>query len=208
MRLARRCSLFLGDAVLLVAAPAAWPESAVGDVARPPDTRFDALLDQAERDVVNHRPVDAVRGLRQVLKEDPDNRRALFLVSNALNVLGHTTEALTVLEKLVASYPDDFSLLNNLAWLLVTVEDPALRDPRRAVGLARRSLMIAPENFSVWSTLSEAYYRAGDYPRALQAAEEALRLGQRLKAPDMNVVTYEEQVTKCRNAVQAFSLRD
>ena len=197
MRLARRCSLFLGYAVLLVAAPGAWPESAVGDVARPPDTRFDALLDQAERDVVNHRPVDAVRGLRQVLKEDPDNRRALFLVSNALNVLGHTTEALTVLEKLVASYPDDFSLLNNLAWLLVTVEDPALR-----------SLMIAPENFSVWSTLSEAYYRAGDYPRALQAAEEALRLGQRLKAPDMNVVTYEEQVTKCRNAVQAFSLRD
>ncbi len=208
MRLVRRWSLFVGYVVLLAAVPAAWPESAPGDGARPPDTRLDERLDQAERDVVGNRPVDAVRGLRQVLKEYPDNRRALFLVSNALNMLGHTTEALTVLEKLVAAYPGDYSLLNNLAWLLVTVEDPALRDPRRAVGLARRSLMVAPENFSVWSTLSEAYYRAGDYPRALQAAEEALRLGQTLKAPDINVVTYEEQVIKCRNAVQAFSLLD
>lgn len=166
------------------------------------------LIAEAGAALAAHQPIEALKRLKILLKAQPEHVKARFLVSNALATIGREKDALEVLENLAKDYPDDYSVLNNLAWMLCTAEDSTLRDPRRAVMLARRALMFAPENYNVWSTLAEAYYRAGYYDRALKAAEQAARLAVNQKAPEMNLVNYEEQVTKCRSAVSVFSLID
>lgn len=197
----------------VVMAQEAAPEASAGEPslqATPGDWWLDPqadLLGQAEEALKQGQSVEAVALLRKVLQQQPKHRHARLLVANALAQLNHTREAITILDELLAETPDNYTILNNLAWLLATTRDSA-RNPSRAVELARQALLIAPINYSIWSTMAEAYYQAGDYHKALRAAEEASRLGTLQEAPEANRNTYAEQVRKCREAVQAFSLID
>lgn len=166
------------------------------------------LLVQAEELLKQGQNLEAITVLRKVLQQEPRHRHGRLLVANALAQLNHTREAIRILDELIAEMPENFTILNNLAWLLATTRDASLRDAPRAVQLARQALLMAPINYSIWSTLAEAYYQAGDYTKALRAAEEASRLGTLQEAPTSNLATYAEQARKCREAVQAFSLID
>ncbi len=70
-------------------------------------------------------------------------------------------------EKAVALEPDNWYGLNGLAWTLTLVEDPALRDPPRALKLARRSVKL-DTNDATLGTLAEAYFQTGQYEEAVQ----------------------------------------
>ena len=65
--------------------------------------------------------------------------------------------------------------LNNLAWLLLTSGDESLRDPKRALKLAKDSVEMK-EAANTLDTLAEAYYQNDMYPEALNAAKRALEL--------------------------------
>ncbi len=47
---------------------------------------------------------------------------------------------------------------NSLAWLLATCPDPRIRDPARAVALARRATELKPKDGGCWNTLGVARY--------------------------------------------------
>jgi hypothetical protein len=74
--------------------------------------------------------------------------------------------------------------------------------------LARRAVVLEPNDFHIWSTLAEAYYVNRDYRRALRAAEEALRMARERNLDARQISTYEKQVEKCNAAVAAFSIFD
>jgi len=83
------------------------------------------------------------------------------------------TKAVKVYEKILRLDPERSLSLNNLAWLLVTTEDPKLRDRKRALALAERAVSI--ERIPVYlDTLAEAYYENGDQQKALETIDEAL----------------------------------
>jgi protein O-mannosyl-transferase len=63
---------------------------------------------------------------------------------------------------------------NNLAWILATAPDPALRDPAEAIALAERSARDKPGDASVLDTLAAAYAAAQRYRDAAAAQERAL----------------------------------
>jgi WD40 repeat protein/serine/threonine protein kinase len=65
---------------------------------------------------------------------------------------------------------------NNLAWSLATHPDPRLRDPRRAVALAKRAVELGPESGRFRNTLGVACYRAGDWEAAIAALEKSMEL--------------------------------
>ena len=65
---------------------------------------------------------------------------------------------------------------NALAWLLADCPDPAVRDPGRAVGLARQAVDRAAGESRYWNTLGVAQYRAGDWPAAAAALDRSIRL--------------------------------
>lgn len=66
--------------------------------------------------------------------------------------------------------------LNDSAWLLATCPEAALRDPGEAVRQSRRSLELAPQFGSAWTTLGVAYFRLGDCDEAQSALYRSMEL--------------------------------
>ena len=92
--------------------------------------------------------------------------------------------ALDLLSELTAAHPERPALrqrwcdcANDLAWLLVSVPDPAVQDPARAVALAMKAAEAHPECSTYWNTLGAAHYRAGDFEAAVTALDRATALG-------------------------------
>jgi uncharacterized protein HemY len=65
---------------------------------------------------------------------------------------------------------------NNLAWTLATCPEEKVRNPPRAVELARKAVELAPKARMIWNTLGAAQYRAGDWKAAIQALEKSMEL--------------------------------
>jgi tetratricopeptide (TPR) repeat protein len=68
------------------------------------------------------------------------------------------------------------SARNNLAWLLATCPDAKLRDPKRAVELARIAVQLSPDESNYWGTLGTAHYRAGDWKAAILAVGTSMEI--------------------------------
>lgn len=195
--------LDMGASTGLVSGVEALPELPALDL----DPEWIAL-DTARQHLLAGQRLEALAVLREVLRRDVHHAVALTLVATTLAELGRQREAVRLLQQLARDHAGDYVVLNNLAWLLATAADPALRDPAQAVDLARQSLLLAPDNYSVWSTVAEAYYRSGRYDMALRAAEQALELARAQQAEGSRLATYAEQVQKSRQAVEAFTLLD
>ena len=72
---------------------------------------------------------------------------------------------------------DYFTARNELAWILATSPDDKLRDPQRAVELAREAVAAQPKSAAYWKTLGWAQFRAGNWPAAVTALEKVKELG-------------------------------
>jgi tetratricopeptide (TPR) repeat protein len=103
--------------------------------------------------------------------------------------MGKDTKSIRVYDRIIQMNPENPIALNNLAWLLVTSEDKRLRDPGRAVNLARRAVAIEPSS-GFLDTLAEAYYRNGQRDAAIATIKQAI-----LRA-DHNRAYYEGQLKK------------
>src|SRR5439155_17525669 len=95
---------------------------------------------------------------------------------------GDAHAALGQWDKAVADYAKAIELnpaasaLNNLAWLLATCAEATLRNPKRAVELAREAVALAPQAGYIWNTLGVAHYRAGEWNAAIAALEKSMAL--------------------------------
>ncbi len=70
----------------------------------------------------------------------------------------------------------DARVQNNLAFSLATSPDPRMRDSQLAVRLAKRAVVLKPQNGGYWNTLGVSHYRAGDWNAAIAALEQSVRL--------------------------------
>ncbi len=83
-------------------------------------------------------------------------------------------EAIKAFELSLQLNPENPETLNNLAWLLLTVENKALRDPVRALGLAQKAAEIQARSH-ILDTLAEAYWQNGMVEMAIETAERAMK---------------------------------
>jgi serine/threonine protein kinase/Flp pilus assembly protein TadD len=67
----------------------------------------------------------------------------------------------------------DLQSRNDLAWVLSTSAFAKIRNPKRAIGLARQCLEQRPANGVFWTTLGAAYYGVGDWKAAVDALSRA-----------------------------------
>ena len=84
------------------------------------------------------------------------------------------SEAVRAYSKILELAPQNAQACNNLAWLLATCPDAKVRDPRRALELARRAIELAPTEGHYQKTLGVAHYRAGDWKAACAALEQSM----------------------------------
>jgi Flp pilus assembly protein TadD len=149
---------------------------------------------------------EAVAAFNRAVVLDPGSKQARFGLGTAYIQMGRYKEAVSVLTPMTEEFPTDYSLRNNLAWVYATAKDPSVRNGAQAVRFAQEALLIAPEDFHVWSTLAEGYYVLGDYEKALRAAQQAVRLSEMSGSGPEVTEDYRRQVQKSQRAVQAMSV--
>jgi tetratricopeptide (TPR) repeat protein len=96
-------------------------------------------------------------------------------LNRALIFLTRAPDGLNQLKIAASSAPDLPEMLRELAWLLATNPDAALRDGPEAVRLAERGCSLTGrKNSALLIALAAAYAEVGKFPDAVQSAEQAL----------------------------------
>ena len=81
--------------------------------------------------------------------------------------------------QVLAVKPDQPEALNNLAWLLATCSDAAVRDGAEAVRLAEQACRLSGyKQARALGTLAAAYAEAGRFPEAVEAAQKSIEMAQ------------------------------
>ncbi len=144
----------------------------------------------------------AIDAYERILEIDPTHQEARYIIGHVYISAKSYAKAEEQLQALVADFPEDFKLKNNLAWLYATAEDPSFRNGKKAVKIAQEAMVLAPNDHHIWSTLAEAHYILGDYEKAYEAithmAKLASRYGQNITKE--SVESYNEQIRKCKRA--------
>jgi eukaryotic-like serine/threonine-protein kinase len=115
--------------------------------------------------------------------DDPDTVKAVANLAWSYGDVGRYEEAIKIFEDTIrignAKYgPDNPLTLRaqaNLVWSLLTATDPKLRDPARALRLAKEVNAIAPDRDS-WNNLGMAHYRVGEWENSIQSLQKSMEL--------------------------------
>jgi len=82
-------------------------------------------------------------------------------------------KAFEAYEQALALEPANPEIMNNLAWLLLTSADQSLRDPARALTLARSAVIVQPRGY-ILDTLAMAYWANDLVEEAVASARQAI----------------------------------
>ena len=137
--------------------------------------------------------------LDQKLMKEPDKAQWLAIAGDLMQHKKMEKKALAAYDKALALEPSNPKLLNNLAWLLLTSKDPKLRDPERALKLARLAAMQVPASH-VLDTLATAYWANGFVEKAINTEQKAL-----FNEPSEKYY-YREKIEKFRNTTYKETL--
>jgi len=143
--------------------------------------------------------------LLQMIKKEPERALWQRLIGDLMLTRKMEKKALAAYEKAFSLEPTNPEIMNNYAWLLLTSEDISLRDPNKALTLARSAATLEPEGH-VLDTLATAYWANG-------LVDEAVRTEQQAAAADIaqkryylaqigkfTSQTYEQSVSELQDA--------
>jgi len=123
--------------------------------------------------------VSAAQHLGYVMMLRPELEQAHAQLRQILLSLAREPEGVQRLHEIAANAPDSPRMLDELAWLLATYPDSRSRDGTEAVRLSEHACDLTQRKIPVLlDTLAAAYAEAGDFPRAISTAEEALNRAQ------------------------------
>ncbi len=122
----------------------------------------------------------AVAAFQRVLQIDPHYAGAYFNLGKVYRSSGRPEAAARSFEKALELQPNAPEILLQTAWLLATDPDPAVRDGRKALALARRLVRIVGKNQPLaLDALAAAYADTGRFDEAARTASNAGELAQR-----------------------------
>jgi tetratricopeptide (TPR) repeat protein len=110
----------------------------------------------------------------KALEIKPDYAEARINLGNALHRLGRAPEAVAQWGEVVRRQPNNASVLSQLAWVLATSPEAAVRNGARAVELAQRAVQLrGGGNLNDLDALAAACAEAGRFDEAVATAQQA-----------------------------------
>ncbi len=129
---------------------------------------------------------EAIHCFQQALEIKPDYVQARVNLGNAFLQKGNTAEAIAHFQKVLQIDPGNPVAQNNLAWLLATCGEAALRNGNKAVELARQAnAQTGGTNPKILHTLAAAYAEAGQFSNARESAQKAMALARAAGQQDL-----------------------
>lgn len=123
------------------------------------------------------RTKDAVSSFDNFVRLDRANYAGWRVLAKAQAAASRPTEAVESFERgIAAAGPPErgAALMADLAWLLATNPDPAVRDGRRALEVASRALAAGPPNLQTVLSFGVACAEAGEFERGIREVEAAI----------------------------------
>ncbi|MCK5517399.1 MAG: peptidase M48 Ste24p, partial [Desulfobulbaceae bacterium] len=111
--------------------------------------------------------------LMQKVKQEPDRVIWRRLTGDLMLTRKMEQKALGAYEMAYSLEPLNPEIMNNLAWLLLTSEDLSIRDPLKALNLARGAATLQPAGY-IFDTLATAYWANGLVEEAVKAEQQAI----------------------------------
>jgi tetratricopeptide (TPR) repeat protein len=122
---------------------------------------------------------EAITHYQKAVEIKPDFAHAHRNLGLAFCRQGRMEEGISQCQKALEIKPADPELQNDLAWLLATGPDGALRDGNRAVELARQAnALTGGDNPIFLHTLAAGFAETGRFTEAMETAQRALRLAE------------------------------
>jgi protein O-mannosyl-transferase len=118
---------------------------------------------------------EAAAFLNEALKTSANQAEVYVKLGTAYTKLGKREQAFQNLTKSLDLDPNNIDALNNLAWLLATVDDVSIQDANRAIKLAERACELTRHKDPEYlDTLAAAYAAAGRFDDAVTTARQAV----------------------------------
>jgi tetratricopeptide (TPR) repeat protein len=119
----------------------------------------------------------AIQSYHRALELSPEDADAHQSLARALVMQNQVAEAIYRYRRTLEIEPDRVGALLDLAWIIATAPDVALRVPAEGVRHAERAVRLTNgTNATALDTLAAAYAAAGQMPRAIETAENALKV--------------------------------
>jgi tetratricopeptide (TPR) repeat protein len=112
---------------------------------------------------------EVVQKLQSLVHDDPQDPVPLSRLASIQEQRGEAQKAADSLQTLLTINPQDWPAMIRLSHLYA---DP-LKDPRKALQLAKSAHKLAPDDGRASALLGELVYRSSDYPWALSLLEDA-----------------------------------
>jgi regulator of sirC expression with transglutaminase-like and TPR domain len=140
------------------------------------------LLQLATLYQLDGRPGMAVKISDQLIRGKAGGASAYRIRGDAYLSMGDQAEAIvdfqSALDMMPEGDPQRPGLLNNLAWILATSPDEALRDGKRAIELGTKACEQTEfKEAHILSTLAAGYAEVGDFEEAKKWSTKAVELG-------------------------------
>lgn len=145
----------------------------------------------------------AQRSFDLAVKNAPANEHYPLLTQSgiAFDSVGEQPHAVANYERALRETPTNPIAANNLAWILATSKQDDLRNPTRALELARRCVDLDSANPALLSTLAAAQATSGQFDEAVATLERATTL-----AKAQGAQTLLPQLEQCLAAYRARKL--
>jgi tetratricopeptide (TPR) repeat protein len=125
-----------------------------------------------------HQSEKSIDAYSAAIKIEPRREFAFQVRADTYLNRGMQKEAIADYEKSLKLVPDNSGVLNNLAWVLATSPEAALRNGKRALELAAKACEITHyQQAHILSTLAAAYAETGDFATAKKWSAKSVELG-------------------------------
>jgi len=156
-----------------------------------------ALAEQGRRE-------EAVKQLRELLQLKPD-LEARSQLASLLYQTAKFGEAVAEYRQFVAARPNEPEVLSNLAWLLATSPDSAVRNGTDAVRFAEQACRLTGyQRAPMVGSLAAAYAEAGRFTEAVAATQRAIELAQ--SSGDSRFAAVNEQLLSLYRAGKPYHM--
>ena len=119
----------------------------------------------------------AIQSYHKALEISPEDADAHQSLARALVMENQLAEAIYRYRRTLEIEPDRVGALLDLAWIIATAPNVELRVPAEGVRLAERAVSLTKgTNATALDTLAAACAAAGQIPRAIETAENALKV--------------------------------